>query len=98
MVGISLTIGIPIGALAGYYGGRIDSALMRVTDLFLSLPSFLVVILLGTIISEGALSFLKGNSVWTIGLVIGSLSWMTFARLVRATFLTVRELDYVSAS
>jgi len=71
---------------------------MRVTDMFLSLPSFLIVILLGTIISEGDISFLKGNSVWTIGLVIGSLSWMTFARLVRATFLTVRELDYVSAA
>jgi len=98
VVGISLVIGIPIGALAGYYGGRIDSALMRVTDMFLSLPSFLIVILLGTIISEGDISFLKGNSVWTIGLVIGSLSWMTFARLVRATFLTVRELDYVSAA
>jgi peptide/nickel transport system permease protein len=98
VVAISLTIGIPVGALAGYYGGTIDSALMRITDAFLSLPSFLIVILLGTIISEGDISFLKGNSVWTIGLVIGSLSWMTFARLVRATFLTVRELDYVSAS
>ena len=98
VVGISLAIGIPVGALAGYYGGKIDSALMRITDAFLSLPSFLIVILLGTIISEGDISFLKGNSVWTIGLVIGSLSWMTFARLVRATFLTVRELDYVSAA
>ena len=60
--------------------------------------SFLIVILLGTIISEGDIPFLKGNSVWTIGFVIGILSWMTFARLVRATFLTVRELDYVSAA
>jgi peptide/nickel transport system permease protein len=98
VVGISLGIGIPIGALAGFYGGRLDASLMRVTDAFLSLPSFLIVILLGTIISEGAIPFLKGNSVWTIGLVIGILSWMTFARLVRATFLTVRELDYVSAA
>ena len=98
VVGISLVIGIPVGALAGFYGGKLDTALMRITDAFLSLPSFLIVILLGTIISEGDIPFLKGNSVWTIGLVIGILSWMTFARLVRATFLTVRELDYVSAA
>jgi peptide/nickel transport system permease protein len=98
VVGISLAIGIPVGAAAGFYGGRLDASLMRITDAFLSLPSFLIVILLGTIISEGDIPFLKGNSVWTIGLVIGILSWMTFARLVRATFLTVRELDYVSAA
>ena len=98
VVGIALAIGVPIGALAGYYGGRIDSMLMRFTDVFLSLPAFLVVILLGAIISEGSLPFLKGNSVWTIGFVIGILSWMTFARLVRAAFLTIRELDYVTAS
>jgi len=98
VVGIALLIGVPIGALAGYYGGRLDSLLMRFTDTFLSLPSFLVVILLGAILSEGSLPFLKGNSVWTIGFVIGILSWMTFARLVRAAFLTIRELDYVTAS
>ncbi len=98
VVGIALAIGVPIGALAGYYGGRLDTMLMRFTDVFLSLPAFLVVILLGAIISEGSLPFLKGNSVWTIGFVIGILSWMTFARLVRAAFLTIRELDYVTAS
>ncbi len=98
VVGIALAIGVPIGALAGYYGGKIDTTLMRLTDVFLSLPAFLVVILLGAIISEGTFPFLKGNSVWTIGFVIGILSWMTFARLVRAAFLTIRELDYVTAA
>jgi peptide/nickel transport system permease protein len=98
VVGIGLAIGVPIGALAGYYGGRLDAMLMRFTDLFLSLPAFLVVILLGAIISEGTLPFLKGNSIWTIGFVIGILSWMTFARLVRAAFLTIRELDYITAA
>ncbi len=98
VVGIALAIGVPIGALAGYYGGRLDTTLMRLTDVFLSLPAFLVVILLGAIISEGTFPFLKGNSVWTIGFVIGILSWMTFARLVRAAFLTIRELDYVTAA
>jgi len=97
-VAISLLIGVPIGALAGYYGGTIDSILMRFTDAFLSLPSFLVLILLAAILREVELPLLQRNSVLTISLVIGILSWMTFARLVRAAFLTLRELDYVSAA
>ena len=97
-VAISLLIGVPIGALAGYYGGRLDSILMRLTDAFLSLPSFLVLILLAAILREVELPLFQRNSVLTISIVIGILSWMTFARLVRAAFLTLRELDYVSAA
>jgi len=97
-VAISLLIGVPIGALAGYYGGRLDSVLMRLTDAFLSLPSFLVLILLAAILREVELPLFQRNSVLTISIVIGILSWMTFARLVRAAFLTLRELDYVSAA
>ena len=97
-VAISLLIGVPIGALAGYYGGRLDSILMRLTDAFLSLPSFLVLILLAAMLREVELPLFQRNSVLTISLVIGILSWMTFARLVRAAFLTLRELDYVSAA
>ena len=97
-VAISLLLGVPIGALAGYYGGNIDAILMRVTDAFLSLPPFLVLILLASILREVELPLFQRNSVLTIGLVIGILSWMTFARLVRAAFLTLRELDYVSAA
>jgi len=97
-VTISLLIGVPIGALAGYYGGRLDSLLMRLTDAFLSLPSFLVLILLAAILREVDIPIFQRNNVFTISFVIGILSWMTFARLVRAAFLTLRELDYVSAS
>ncbi len=97
-VGISLLIGVPVGALAGYYGGWVDSTLMRVTDAFLSLPSFLVLILLAAMLREVELPIFQRNSVLTISLVIGILSWMTFARLVRAAFLTLREMDYVSAA
>ena len=97
-VAISLLIGVPIGALAGYYGGTLDSVLMRLTDAFLSLPSFLVLILLAAMLREIELPLFQRNSVLTISLVIGILSWMTFARLVRAAFLTLRELDYVSAA
>jgi peptide/nickel transport system permease protein len=98
VVAITLLIGIPVGALAGYYGGALDAFLMRVTDTFLSLPSFLVLILLGAILREVQIPFFTGNNVATIGLVIGSLSWMTCARVVRASILTLRELDFVSAS
>ncbi|MBK9927744.1 MAG: ABC transporter permease [Anaerolineales bacterium] len=95
---ISLSIGVPMGALAGYYGGRLDSILMRTTDAFLSLPTLLVLILLSAILREVDIPFFESNSVLTIALVIGILSWMTFARLVRALFLTLRELDFVSAT
>jgi peptide/nickel transport system permease protein len=98
VVVISLAIGIPIGALAGYYGGWLDSILMRLTDTFLSLPSFLVLILLSAILREVDAPLIEKNSVLTISFVIGILTWMTFARLVRATILTLREMDFVTAT
>ena len=98
VVFISLSLGVPIGAVAGYYGGWLDSALMRITDAFLSLPSFLVLILLSAILREVDAPLFEKNNVLTISLVIGLFGWMTFARLVRATFLTLRELDFVSAA
>ena len=98
VVGIALAIGIPVGALAGYYGGIIDTILMRITDAFLSLPSFLVLILLGAILREVQTPLLQKNNVATIGIVIGILTWMTTARVVRASILTLRELEFVSAT
>ena len=71
---------------------------MRFTDAFLSLPPFLVLILLASILREVEIPLFQRNSLLTISFVIGILSWMTFARLVRAAFLTLRELDYVSAA
>jgi len=98
VVTITLTIGVTVGAAAGYLGGIVDGILMRITDATLTLPAFLVLILLGAILREFDLPLLHRNSVLTIAIVIGLLSWMTFARLVRATILTLRELDYVSAA
>lgn len=95
---IAVVIGVPVGALAGYYGGAMDAFLMRLTDTFLSLPSFLVLILLSAILLEIQIPFLEGSSVLTISLVIGIFSWTTFARLVRAAFLSLREMEFVSAS
>lgn len=98
VVFFSIMIGVPIGAFAGYYGGTVDSVLMRLTDAFLSLPSFLVLILLSSILREVEAPLFERNNVLTISLVIGAFGWTTFARLVRAAFLTLRETDFVSAS
>ncbi len=98
VVAITLTLGVSVGAIAGYAGGIIDNILMRITDAALTLPSLLVLILLGAILREVDLPLLQRSSVVTIATVIGLLSWMTFARLVRAAFLTLRELDFVTAS
>jgi peptide/nickel transport system permease protein len=95
---ITLVIGVPIGAIAGYFGGRIDNVLMRFTDAALALPSLLVLILLSAILREVEAPFLKSNPVLTIAGVIGLLAWMFTARLVRASYLTIREMDFVSAT
>ncbi len=98
VVVLSIVVGVLIGALAGYYGGRLDGFLMRITDAFLSLPSFLVLILLSAILREVDAPLFERNNVLTISLVIGVFGWTTFARLVRASFLTLRETDFVSAT
>lgn len=95
---VTLIIGVPLGAVAGYVGGRVDNILMRITDAALALPSLLVLILLSAIVREVELPFFERNNVLTIALVIGVLSWMTTARLVRATFLALREKEFVTAA
>ena len=95
---ITLGIGIPVGTIAGYYGGWIDNLLMRIIDATLSLPSLLFMILLSAILREADIPWIKSNSLLTIAVVLGVLSWPTVARLVRAVFLTLREMDYVKAA
>lgn len=98
VVAITLSFGVTVGAVAGYAGGWIDNILMRITDAALTLPSLLVLILLSAILREVEMPFFESNNVVTIAVVIGLLSWMTFARLVRAAFLTLRQMDYVTAA
>jgi peptide/nickel transport system permease protein len=71
---------------------------MRITDAALSLPSLLVLILLSAILREVDAPLLKNNPVLTIASVIGLLAWMFTARLVRASYLAIREMDYVTAT
>jgi peptide/nickel transport system permease protein len=95
---ITLVVGIPLGAVAGFFGGRIDNVLMRITDAALALPALMVLILLSAITREVDVPFFRQNNVLTIALVIGVLSWMPVARLVRASFLTIKETEFITAA
>jgi peptide/nickel transport system permease protein len=95
--GVALLMGTFIGAVAGFYGTWLDNLLMRLTDLFLSFPSLFVLILLSAMIRDIPLAAFRGGLV-TIVVVIAVLSWMVTARLVRATFLSLREQDFVEAA
>lgn len=86
---LSLLIGIAIGAVGGYVGGWVDNVLVRVTELFQTVPPFLLVIV---IVAIGT----STSSV--IALAIGIASWPTVARLVRAQFRSLRFADYVTAA
>jgi len=98
VMAITLVIGVPVGAIAGFFGGWIDNVLMRIIDAVLSLPSLLILILISALLRSTELPFVKSNNVMTIAVVIGVLSWPTVARLVRAVFLTFREMEYVTAA
>lgn len=95
---ITLLIGIPVGAIAGFVGGWVDGVLMRVIDASLALPSLMILILISAVMREIEVPFFQRNNAMTIAVVIGILSWMTIARLVRAIYLTLREMEYVSAA
>jgi len=86
---ISGVVGTIIGAISGFYGGRIDYSLMRVTEIFMIIPRFFLALVIVAIF---------GSSILNIVIVIGILGWPTTARLMRAQFLSVRELDYVEAA
>jgi peptide/nickel transport system permease protein len=88
-VGISILIGILIGAIAGYKGGWVDSLLMRFVDIMLSFPSFFLIL---TVVA-----ILRPN-IYNVMIVIGITSWEGTARFVRAEFLSLRERDYVQAA
>ena len=94
---IALAIGTLIGAVSGFFGGFVDAALMRLTDAFLCFPQLFVLIVFGTLMRTTELRVLQGNMT-PIAIIIGLLSWMGLARIVRATFLSLREQDYVEAA
>lgn len=87
---LSTIIGAVIGALAGYYGGWLDNLLMRFTDLILTLPPLAVLLV--------AAAFLGQGSPYRVALILASLFWTYLARVVRGTFLSLKEKEYVEAA
>ncbi|MGB3866151.1 MAG: ABC transporter permease [Xanthobacteraceae bacterium] len=86
---ITIVIGVTVGTLSGYFGGAIDTALVKVIEFFQILPPLLFAMVLVT---------LFGQTLTTITIAIGAVSWPSAARLTRAEFLRLRSLDYVKSS
>ncbi|HEY5257450.1 MAG TPA: ABC transporter permease [Candidatus Baltobacteraceae bacterium] len=93
---IEISIGTLLGAIAGFYGGWVDWLLMRITDVFLSIPLLPLLLVLTGIVA--ASSNKASLSFGVIVLIIGALSWPSVARLVRASFLSLREREFAEAA
>jgi peptide/nickel transport system permease protein len=86
---LSTAIGIAVGSLAGYYGGWLDSALMRFVDVILAFPAIFLLLIFFSI---------QGSSVVTVILFLGLFSWMWLARVIRGEFLSLKERDFIEAA
>ena len=89
-VTVAISFGTLVGMIAGYYGRWIDAILMRFVDMMFSFPRLFLLIIFGV--------FFKGMTLGVIVLVLGLLSWMTTSRLVRATFMSLKEREFVLAA
>ncbi len=100
---VSVIVGVLVGSIAGYYGGPIDAVLMRFTEAVFNIPQLFLLILLSKFLSGKVPTFkLLGRSfsgsVVVIIVVIGLTSWMYLARIVRATYLSLKEQEFVTAA
>jgi peptide/nickel transport system permease protein len=86
---LSLSIGIFLGALAGYYGGKTDQLIMWLLNVIWSIPTLLLVF---------ALTLLLGKGFWQVFIAIGLTMWVNVARIVRGQVLAVKELEYIEAA
>ncbi len=86
---ISLLIGLPLGLIAGYYRGLAELIIMRASEVFLSIPSMILILVVVSI---------TGNSVFMLTVVIGVMGWPGFARLIYGNVLSAREKEYVEAA
>jgi peptide/nickel transport system permease protein len=99
----SVSVGAVVGGVAAYYGGWVDTVLMRFTEAMLSIPSLFLLIVLGKYLGRDVQTIIVfgqsySGSVGIVIVVIGATSWMYLARIVRANVLSLREMDYISAS
>jgi peptide/nickel transport system permease protein len=86
---VATAIGVFLGLIAGYYGGRVGVGIMRLVDLQLALPSILLALVIIAIL---------GSSLRNLIIVMGITSWMTYARVVRANVLSIKEKDFITAA
>lgn len=86
---IEVLIGVTLGAIAGYLGGAFDFIIMRLVDVIMCFPFFVIAI---------TLAALLGPSLWNVIIIIGMLSWTGIARIVRGEILSIREMEYVEAA
>lgn len=89
IVGISLLVGLIVGTLAGYSGGWLDAVMMRFTDIIFAFPYILLLIVLAVVF---------GREVWILILAFASVSWGSYARLIRSEILKVKRLEYVEGA
>ncbi|MEA2609805.1 MAG: oligopeptide transport system permease protein, partial [Chloroflexota bacterium] len=94
---VILAIGVPIGAIAGWFGGRLDNALMRFTDVIYAFPDLLFIILLSVAFRETAFGQAL-DGLFLVFVAIGLVSWVTVARLVRGQLLALKETEFVEAA
>ncbi len=94
---VILTIGVPVGALAGWFGGRLDNLLMRFTDIIYAFPDLLFIILLSVAFRETAFGRAI-DGLLMVFVAIGITSWVTVARLVRGQLLALKETEFVEAA
>lgn len=102
---IVLFIGLTIGSIAGYFGGKIDLIIMRIVDIIYSLPDMLMVILLSSVLNVSLKPIIDGTSLSKIGtniislfIVFAVLYWVSMSRLIRGQILSLREQEYVLAA
>lgn len=100
---IVLIIGLTIGSIAGYCGGKVDLFVMRIVDIIYSLPDMLVIILLSVVLRqvlslEGTILEKIGSNITSMFIVFGLLYWVSMARLIRGQILSLREQEYVLAA
>lgn len=89
VVGISVLVGVLVGAIAAYYGGIVDEIMMRVTDVFMAVPFLIAAMVLTT---------LMGKGLWQMIAALSAFGWMGYARVVRAEVLRIKELDFINAA
>ena len=102
---IMLVIGMTVGSVAGYFGGKVDLIIMRIVDIIYSLPDMLMVILLAAVmkttmgpIIQGTVLEKIGSNIISLFIVFGVLYWVSMSRLIRGQILSLREQEYVLAS